>query len=74
VGALYSRTNLGIPREDEENPPNARYLYGDALLDPKRRLKGLASATRMQMVRYVYPAENSQGKWNKTTDSDNSKD
>jgi hypothetical protein len=27
----------------------------------------------MQMVRYIYPAENSQGKWIKITDSDNSK-
>jgi hypothetical protein len=25
-------------------------------------LKGLPSATRMQIVRYIYPAENSQGK------------
>jgi hypothetical protein len=25
------------------------------------------------MVRYIYPAENSQGKWNETIDSDNSK-
>jgi hypothetical protein len=56
------------PREDEENPPNARHLCGDALPDPKRRWKGLPSATRMQMVRYVYPVEN------ETIDSDNSKD
>jgi hypothetical protein len=49
-------------------------LCGDALPDPKRRLKGLPSATKMQMVRYVYPVENSQGKWNETIDSDNSKD
>jgi hypothetical protein len=62
-----------IPKEDEENPPNARHLCGDALSDPKRRLKGLPFATRMQMVRYVYPAENSQGKRNETIDSDNSK-
>jgi hypothetical protein len=27
----------------------------------------------MQMVRYIYPAENSQGKWIKIADSDNSK-
>jgi hypothetical protein len=27
----------------------------------------------MQMVRYIYPAENSQGKWNEKIDSDNSK-
>jgi hypothetical protein len=66
--------NIMIPKEDEENPPNARHLCGDALPNPKRRLKGLPSATRMQMVRYVYPVENSQGKWNKTIDSDNSKD
>jgi hypothetical protein len=63
-----------IPKEDEENPPNARHLCGDALPDPKRCLKGLPSTTRMQMVRYVYPVENSQGKRNKTIDSDNSKD
>jgi hypothetical protein len=63
-----------IPREDEENPPNARHLCGDALPDPKRHLKGLPSATRMQIVRYVYPVENSQGKRNETIDSDNSKD
>jgi hypothetical protein len=25
------------------------------------------------MVRYIYPAENSQGKWNGTTNSDNNK-
>jgi hypothetical protein len=25
------------------------------------------------MVKYIYPAEDSQGKWNKTNDSDNSK-
>jgi hypothetical protein len=25
------------------------------------------------MVRYIYLAENSQGKWNETIDSDNSK-
>jgi hypothetical protein len=48
-------------------------LCGDALLDPKRHLKGLPSATRMQMVRYVYPAEKSQGKRNETIDFDNSK-
>jgi hypothetical protein len=30
-----------IPKEDEENPPNARHLCGDALPDPKKRLKGL---------------------------------
>jgi hypothetical protein len=49
-------------------------LCGNALPDPKRRLKGLPSASRMQMVRYFCPAENSQGKWNKTIDSDNGKD
>jgi hypothetical protein len=27
----------------------------------------------MQMVGYIYPAEYSQGKWNETNDSDNSK-
>jgi hypothetical protein len=27
----------------------------------------------MQMVRYIYPAKNSQGKWNETNDSGNSK-
>jgi hypothetical protein len=27
----------------------------------------------MQMVRYIYPAESSQGKWIKIVDSDNSK-
>jgi hypothetical protein len=27
----------------------------------------------MQMVRYIYPAENSQGKWIKIADFDNSK-
>jgi hypothetical protein len=42
-----------IPKEDEENPPSARHLCGDALPDPKRCLKDLPSATRMQMVRYV---------------------
>jgi hypothetical protein len=26
------------------------------------------------MVRYIYPAENPQGKWNEIIDSDNSKD
>jgi hypothetical protein len=62
-----------IPKGDEENPPNARHLCGDALPDPKRHLKELPSATRMQMVRYVYLAENSQDKWNETIDSDNSK-
>jgi hypothetical protein len=25
------------------------------------------------MTKFIYPAENLQGKWNKTTDSDNSK-
>jgi hypothetical protein len=39
------------PREDEGNPPSAGHLCGDALPDPKRRWKGLPSATRMQMVR-----------------------
>jgi hypothetical protein len=53
---------LKIPKVDEENPPNARYLCGDALPDPKRCWKELSSATRMQMVRYVYPAKDSQGK------------
>jgi hypothetical protein len=63
-----------IPKEDVENPPNARHLCEDALLDPKRRWKGLPSATRMQMVRLIYPAEKSQGKWNEIINSDNSKD
>jgi hypothetical protein len=62
-----------IPIGDRENPPSARHWCGDALRDPRRCLKGLPSATRMQMVRYIYPAENSQGKWNETIDSDNSK-
>jgi hypothetical protein len=62
-----------IPK-DEENPPNARHLCGDALPDPKRYWKGLPSATRMQMVRLIYPAKNSQGKWNEIINSDNSKD
>jgi hypothetical protein len=62
-----------IPIEDGENPPKARHWYGDALHDPKIRWKGPPSATRLQMVRFIYPAENSQGKWNKKTDSDNSK-
>jgi hypothetical protein len=62
-----------IPIKVGENPPNARYLCGDALLDPRRRLKGLPSATRMQIVRYIYPVENSQGKWSETTNSGNSK-
>jgi hypothetical protein len=53
---------LKIPKEDEENPPNARHLCGDALPDLKRCCMGLPFATRMQMVRYIYPAENSQGK------------
>jgi hypothetical protein len=65
---------LKIPTVNEENPSSARHLCGDALLDPKRHWKGLPSATRMQMVRYIYPVENSQGKWNKINDSDNSKD
>jgi hypothetical protein len=30
--------------------------------------------TRIQMMKCIYPAENLQGNWNKTTDSDNSKD
>jgi hypothetical protein len=63
-----------IHKEDEENPPNARHLCGDALQDPKKRWKGLPSATRMQMVRLIYPAENSQGKWNEIINSGNSKD
>jgi hypothetical protein len=63
-----------IPREVKENPPSARHLCGDALPDPKRRWKGLPSATRMQMVRLIYLAEKSQDKWNKIINSDNSKD
>jgi hypothetical protein len=63
-----------IPIEDGENPPSARHWYEDVLHDPKIHWKGLPSATRMQMVRYIYPAENSQGKWNETNDSVNSKD
>jgi hypothetical protein len=51
-----------IPIEDEENLPNARHLCEDALHDPKKHSKERPSATRMQMVRYIYPAENSQGK------------
>jgi hypothetical protein len=62
-----------IPIEDEENFPNARHSCEDALHDPKRRSKERPSATGMQMVRYIYPAENSQGKWDETIDSDNSK-
>jgi hypothetical protein len=42
---------LKIPKVNEENPPNAGHLCGDALPDPKRHWKGLPSATRMQMVR-----------------------
>jgi hypothetical protein len=57
-----------IPIKVEENPPSARLQYGGALHDPKRGLKGPPSATRMQMVRYIYPAKNSQGKWNETND------
>jgi hypothetical protein len=63
-----------IPKEDEGRPPNARHLCGNALPDPKRCLEGLPSATRMQMVSCIYPAKNSQGKWNETNDSDNNKD
>jgi hypothetical protein len=62
VEVLYSRITSKIPKVNEENPPNARHLYEDTLPDPKRRWKSLPSATRMQMVRYVYPAENLQGK------------
>jgi hypothetical protein len=62
------------PREDGENPSSARHLYGDALPDPKKRWKGLPSATGMQMVRLIYPAENSQDKWYEIINSDNSKD
>jgi hypothetical protein len=51
VEAQYRENILVIPREVEENPPNVRHLCGDALPDPKRRWKGLPSATRMQMVR-----------------------
>jgi hypothetical protein len=51
-----------IPIEDEENLPNARHLCEDALPDPRRRSKERPSATRMQMVRFIYPAKNSQGK------------
>jgi hypothetical protein len=67
------KTNLEIPIKDGENPPSARHWCGDALCDPKRRLKGLPSAPRMQILRYIYPAENSQDKWNETIDSANSK-
>jgi hypothetical protein len=63
-----------IPREVEEILPSARHLCGDALQDPKRRWKGLPSATRMQMVRLIYLAEKSQDKWNEIINSDNSKD
>jgi hypothetical protein len=30
------------------------------------------SETRIQMMKFIYPAENLQGKWDETTDSDNS--
>jgi hypothetical protein len=63
-----------IPIEDGENPPSARHWYGDALHDPKRHLKEPPSETGIQMVRFIYFAENSQGKWNKTIDSGSSKD
>jgi hypothetical protein len=47
VGARFRRINLMIPIGDGENPPSARHWCGDALRDPRRRLKGLPSATRM---------------------------
>jgi hypothetical protein len=31
------------------------------------------SETGIQMMKFIYPAENLQGKWNETTDFDNSK-
>jgi hypothetical protein len=52
-----------IPIRDGENPPNTRHWYEDALHDLKRRLKELPSETRIQMMRFTYPAENSQGKY-----------
>jgi hypothetical protein len=74
VEAQYKGTSVVTPKEDEENPPSAKHLCGDALQDPKRRWKGLPSATRMQMVRLIYLTEKSQDKWNKIINSDNSKD
>jgi hypothetical protein len=62
-----------IPIKDGENPPSARHWYGDALHDPRKCLKEPPSETRIQMMRFIYPAEKSQGKWNKTIDSGNSK-
>jgi hypothetical protein len=41
-----------IPIKDGENPPSARYWYGDALHDPRRCLKEPPSETRIQMVRF----------------------
>jgi hypothetical protein len=31
------------------------------------------SETKIQMIKFIYPAEDLQGKWDETTDSDNSK-
>jgi hypothetical protein len=41
------------PTRDGENPPNARHWYGDALRDPKRRLKEPPSETRIWMVKLL---------------------
>jgi hypothetical protein len=62
-----------IPVEDGENLPSVRHWYENAQHDPKKHLKEPPSETRIQMVRFIYFAENSQGKWNKTIDSGNSK-
>jgi hypothetical protein len=62
-----------IPIKDGENLPSARHWYEDALCDPEKCLKGPPSEARIQMVRFIYPAENSQGKWNETIDSGNNK-
>jgi hypothetical protein len=71
--ALYSETDLRIPTGDEENLPNVKHWCESAPHDPKRHWKEQPSATTMQTVRYIYPAESSQGKWIKIADSDNSK-
>jgi hypothetical protein len=40
---------------------------------PRDIQKERPSETRIQMMRFTYPAKNSQGKWNEITDSGNSK-
>jgi hypothetical protein len=70
---LYNETDLRIPTRDEETLPNVKHWCGSAPPDLKRHWKEQPSATTMQMVRYIYLAESSHGKWIKIADSDNSK-